>query len=79
MEQHTIPFCFTHNLTELLTNVVTTHPDFALIRDPLLRLNLYAVAPRYPLSATDRAEAKAAIKDMRDVRRFVRARLGLPV
>ena len=57
MQHHSLAFRFTHNLIELLTTIVTTHPDFTLIRDPLLRLDQYSVAPRYPLYTADKAEA----------------------
>lgn len=78
MLQNKMHFGKTHNLEELLESIRSRFPDFELIRDVLVVLNQYGVAPRYPGASVTRQDAKEAVKIASHVRQFVRARMGLP-
>ena len=65
----------THDLLELHRLCLSVEPAFDLIGDLLDRLNPYAVEFRYPGEETTVEEAKAAVKAMKKVRRFVRGLL----
>ncbi len=68
-----------HDLEDLADLIVRVEPDIRLIDTFLVQLNPYGVDIRYPGPATTDNDAKEAVIAMREVRRFVRARLGLPV
>lgn len=75
--RHRKDFPKTHGLTELEELVVKVEPNVRLIHAALDILDPYAVDIRYPgLQATEQ-QAKEAIKAMKEVRRFARARLRL--
>ena len=75
--RHNLSFPKTHGLTELEELVAQVEPNVRLIHAALDILDPYAVDIRYPgLQATEQ-EAKGAIKAMKEVRSFARARLGL--
>jgi HEPN domain-containing protein len=75
--RHGRDFPKTHDLTELEEIVALVEMDVRLVHDWLRLLNPYGVDVRYPgLQATD-AEAKEAVKAMKEVRKFVRAKLGM--
>ena len=69
----------THNLILLLMLALPVEPAWTTLQPRLTALNVYAVAYRYPGSSANKADAKAAITDCREVRRQVRLALGLPV
>jgi len=52
-------------------------PTFDLISNPLALLFPYAVDARYPGFRATEQDARAAVAAMKQVRVFVRARLGL--
>jgi hypothetical protein len=74
--QHDVVFPKTHDLLELHKLCLSVDPTFDLIGDLLDRLNPYSVEFRYPGEETTTEEAKAAVKAMKEVRRFVRRLLG---
>jgi HEPN domain-containing protein len=69
----------THNLSDLLDDVLPAEPAWATLRPLLIGLTKYAVLYRYPKFNATKIEAKAALKDCREVRRIIRAAFGLPV
>jgi HEPN domain-containing protein len=69
----------THNLSDLLSDVLPAEPTWAAMRPVLMALTRYAVLYRYPGYNATKIEAKAALKDCRDVRRVIRAAFGLPI
>ncbi len=69
----------THNLSDLLDDALPAEPNWATLRPALNTLTKYAVLYRYPKYNATKADAKAAIKDCRDVRRVIRIAFGLPV
>ncbi len=72
-----IPFRPIHDLEVLLGLIVPVSPEFEFVRDLLLLLNDYAVSFRYPGESATKDEARAAVKTLRTVRAFVRAKLRL--
>lgn len=69
----------THNLSDLLDDVLPAEPTWATLRPVLNVLTKYAVLYRYPGYNATKIEAKAALKDCRDLRRVIRTAFGLPV
>jgi HEPN domain-containing protein len=69
----------THNLSDLLDDVLPAEPNWSPLRLLLIGLTKYAVLYRYPRFDATKVEAKAAIKDCREVRRVIRNAFGLPV
>ena len=74
---HNIAFPKIHDLVELRRLCLQADGTFALITDPLKLLYLYAVDIRYPGLTATKEDAQGAIVAMKQVRQFVRARLGL--
>ncbi len=74
--KHEVVFPKTHDLLELHKLCLTVNPAFELIGDLLDLLNPYSVAFRYPGEEATVEEAKAAVKAMKEVRRFVQGTLG---
>lgn len=71
------PFRKVHNLANLNHLCAEADNTFTLIFDVVEILEPYAVAIRYPgLQATEE-DAKQAVAAMKQIRKFVRARLGL--
>jgi HEPN domain-containing protein len=75
--QRQVVFPKTHDLRELRRLAVSIDPGFDLITDLLNRLTPYAIEFRYPGEQATMTEAKAAIKAMKTVRRFVQDRLDM--
>ncbi len=69
----------THNLSDLLDDVLPAEPTWAALRPVLIALTKYAVLYRYPKFNATKIEAKAAVKDCREARRVIRTAFGLPV
>lgn len=78
MLQQKLHFGKTHNLQELLETILAQKSDLELLRDALVILNQYGVRARYPGIIVGRAEAKEAVQVAKQVRQFVRGRMGLP-
>ncbi|MEW5717402.1 MAG: HEPN domain-containing protein [Chloroflexota bacterium] len=75
--RHHTEFPKIHDLLQLEGLAQTSDSDFRLIHDKLKRLNWYSVEIRYPGTAATVDDAKEAINAMKEVRKFVRAKLGL--
>ena len=73
--QEEIVFPKTHDLLELHKLCLTVNPALELIGDLLDQLSPYSVLFRYPGEDATVEEAKAAVKAMKAVRRFVRGAL----
>ncbi len=75
--RHNVSFPRIHDLGQLEDLIARVEPDVRLIHDFLKPLNPYGVDIRYPGLRATVKEAKVAVKAMKEVRQFVRARLGL--
>ncbi len=75
--RHNIGFRKTHDLIELQRLCAQVDSTFSLITDPLKLLFVYAVDIRYPGMTATKEDAREAVAAMKQVRTFVRARLGL--
>lgn len=69
----------THDLIKLLGLAVKVEPQWVALHPLVATLNPYAIGYRYPGLTATKADAQAAIKECRQVRRVVRTSLGLPV
>ena len=79
LEEAGIAFGKTHNLISLLTSLLTVEPQWMALEPHLIALNAYGVAYRYPGSSANKAQASAAVKACREVRRIIRQAFGLPI
>lgn len=77
LARHKIEFPKVHDLVELEALLAQAVPDVRLVHDYLKPLNPYGVDIRYPGLQATAKEAKEAIRAMKEVRKFVRAKLGL--
>jgi HEPN domain-containing protein len=67
----------THSLITLLEWCVPHDEGFEFLRNPLIRLDRYAVRFRYPGESADKDEARRAFQAIKLVRQFMRVQLGL--
>lgn len=72
-----IQFKRVHDLDELYNLAAPIDESFKLIFHSLMILNPYSVIIRYPGVSSTKEEAHNAIAAMKQVRSFIRARLGL--
>ncbi len=79
LEEAGISFPKTHDLVKLLNLILPVEPTWNVLRADLVYLNTFAVDYRYPGVNATRAMARDAIKSCRNLRKVVRASLGLPV
>jgi len=79
LEEAGINFPKTHDLIKLLGLAVAVEPQWVAIHPLVATLNPYAIGYRYPGLTATKSDAKAAIKDCKDVRRVIRTAFGLPV
>ncbi len=75
--RHNQPFRYRHDLLDLSTRCQNVDRDFRLIDDPLIILNRWSSEIRYPGVQATVEDSKDAIKAIKVVRKFVRAKLGL--
>jgi len=75
--RHQLDFPKVHDLVQLEELVAQAEPDVRLIHADLAVLNPYGIDIRYPGLDATLEEAREAIQAVKQVRRFVRARLGL--
>ena len=75
--RHQVAFPKIHDLRELRRLSVVVDPTIDLITDLLIRLAPYAVEFRYPGEDATVEEAKDAVRAVKEIRRFVRSKLGL--
>lgn len=73
-----MPFPKIHDLIALKKLCVKEEGTFELIHDLLEALEGYDVAIRYPGEAATVEDAREAVAAMKEVRKFVRAKLGNP-
>jgi len=66
-----------HNLLDLNESCQKIDASFGFVVDWLKVLNPYAIETRYPGRRFELAEAKEAVVLMKEVRKFIRAKLGL--
>ena len=74
---HKIYFRKIHDLVQLEELIARVDPDIRSIHSLLATLNPYGIDVRYPGFETTISEAKEAVKAMKAVRKFLRAKLGL--
>ena len=79
LEEAGVNFPKTHDLIKLLGLAIAVEPRWVALHPLIATLNPYAIGYRYPGLTATKAEAKAAIKDCKEVRRVIRAAFGLPV
>lgn len=72
-----VDFTRTHDLNDLCKRCTEIDETFELIRLPLDLLQPFSVAIRYPGTSATNEDVVEAIKAIKQVREFVRARLGL--
>ncbi len=75
--RHTVSFPKTHDLTQLENLVAKFDPDVHLIHRYLAPLNPYGVDVRYPGLGATTKEAREAVRATKEVRHFMRLKLGL--
>ncbi len=75
--RHKVAFRKTHELDELNRLCMRIDDTFGLIREWTPVLTPYAIDVRYPGEAASLEDAREAVNVMKQIRRFVRARLGL--
>ena len=73
-----IDFPKTHDLIKLLEIAITKDPLIEISRADLRILNPFSVQFRYPGEVSTLEESKTALKTMKKVRQFFRAKFGLP-
>src|SRR5258708_1862823 len=73
-----IQFLRTHDLEQLLNQVLPVEPLWSAFRLALKRLSDAAVVPRYPGGIFTKAEAARALKTCKAFRKEARLSLGLP-
>lgn len=77
LTRHGKSFRRTHEMAELNRLCQKVDSTFTLILARCELLNPYAVAIRYPGLATNKQDAQDAIRTMKEIRTFIRLRLGL--
>ncbi len=75
--RHGVDFPKTHDLRILEDLVSHVEPDIRLVDEQLQLLNPYGIDVRYPGVVATVEEGQDAIKFMKSIRVFIRARLGL--
>ncbi len=75
--RHNVTFRKVHDLRELNAQCIQIDSIFALLSTQVLLLKNYAVPFRYPGANATTEEAREAVAAMKQVRKFVRQRLGL--
>ena len=75
--RHHIDFPKSHDLTQLKDLVMQVEADVRLINSHLAALNPYGIDVRYPGLEATINDARDAVRAVQEVRKFVRAKLGL--
>jgi|ERR1035437_2205613 HEPN domain-containing protein len=78
LNEASIQFYKTHDLEQLLNQVLTVEPLWAAFRPALKRLTDSAILPRYPGNFFTKFEVRFALKTCRAFRKEVRHSFGLP-
>jgi HEPN domain-containing protein len=66
-----------HNLVDLVSLCIGGDPTFTILEPELRGLDGYAVRTRYPCQNATKEDARIAVKISKNVRAFIRMRLGL--
>ncbi len=74
-----LAFNKTHDLEDLLTQVLAIEPGQTSLQPQAAFLTNFAVRYRYPGQTATKAQAQQALKDCREVRHAIRTSFGLPV
>ncbi len=77
MQEAGIYFAKTHNLLNLLDDLLPLEPSWAILHQSASSLTIYAVKFRYPGNSANKAEAKDAVKHCRLIRKIARQSFGL--
>jgi len=75
--RHRLDFPKIHDLVQLEELVTQVDPDVRLIHGSLATLNPYGIDIRYPGLEATVEEAREAVMAMKEIRKFVRSKLGL--
>lgn len=75
--RHRLDFPKIHDLVQLEELVMPVDPDVRLIHSSLATLNPYGIDIRYPGPEATVEEAQEAVMAMKEIRKFVRSKLGL--
>ncbi len=75
--KHNVDFERTHNLKDLNESCAKLDGSFDFITDWLKVLNPYATETRYPGRAFEIKEAREAVATAKQIRKFIRPKLGL--
>lgn len=79
LEEAGVAFKKTHDLEELLIQVLPAEPTWNVLQTDADYLNAFAVDYRYPGANATRAMARDAVESCRRIREAVRTAFGLPV
>lgn len=77
LQEASISFQKTHDLTILLNDVLTIESSWGSLQNSADILTVYAVKFRYPGNSSNKTEAKEAVKHCRLIRKTVRQAFGL--
>ena len=72
LQEAGIHFAKTHNLLNLLNDLLPIEPAWTNLHKSLASLTVYAVKYRYPGDSADKAEAQESVKNCRLIRKTVR-------
>ncbi len=78
LQKSGVAFAKTHNLVHLLNLTLGIEPLWEGMRTPLIVLNNYSVAFRYPGNFADKDSARDALNICKQIRHQARLSLGLP-
>ena len=71
-------FEYKHQLEKLILPLcLEVDPSFEFVRELVRKLDAYSVDFRYPGHSADRKEARLAVQATREIREFIRNKLGL--
>jgi len=79
LEEAGISFKKTHDLEELLNQILSAQPTWNVLQKGAAYLSAFAVDYRYPGVNATSAMARDAVKSCGNLRKAVRASLGLPI
>ena len=79
LQEAGIHFAKTHNLLNLLNDLLPIEPSWINLHKSLAFLTVYAVKFRYPGDSADKVEAKEAVKNCRLIRKAVRQAFNLSI
>ncbi|MBI4675820.1 MAG: HEPN domain-containing protein [Chloroflexi bacterium] len=78
LTRHRVHFERIHELDKLFDLCVTVDPDFRLVKAAVDAADVCEPKIRYPGNSVTEAQARQAFAAAKEIRKFVRAKLGLP-